>query len=149
VLSNVLRVPSEAREQNPRVDSGLVERLDVIRSSLDRARAGWGERGEITLETGLTFDGRRPIEARVRKRGRRYDIGDEASAVSAAGKPPGWLRVAERIVADVGLNVNRRGVVFVSAVEGRDIASLTLLVADTSLAVYTALLESEEGPTPQ
>jgi hypothetical protein len=77
----------------------------------------------------------------VRKRGHWYHISDEGTAVQAAGAPPGWLEVAERIVAEVGLNVNRRGVVFVSAVEGRDIDALKQLVADTSRDVYNALLE--------
>jgi hypothetical protein len=133
---------------DPLSESVLTDRLAAIRSSLDLARAGWGERGEIRLDSGLSFDGRRSVEVNVRKRGRRYDIGDEGSAVSAAGTPPGWLEPAERIVAEVGLNVNRRGVVFVSAVEGRDLASLLMRVAETSLAVYSALLERQDrSPT--
>jgi hypothetical protein len=52
-------------------------------------------------------------------------------------------------VAEVGLNVNRRGVVFVSAVEGRDIASLVMQVAETSRAVYSTLLDSQDSPRPR
>jgi hypothetical protein len=100
--------------------------------------------GELTLDSGLRFDGRQPIEVRVRKRGHRYDISDDGSAVRAAGMPPDWYRLADRVVEEVGLNVNRRGVVFVPAVEGRDIASLVARVAQTSLAVYSTLLDSEE-----
>jgi hypothetical protein len=114
----------------------------AIGSALDRARAEWGERGEITLPTGLTFDGQRAVEVNVRKRGHRYDIDDQGTAVSAAGRPPGWFRIAEDVVAGIGFNVNRRGVVFVSAVEGRDIAALALKTGEASLAVYSALLES-------
>jgi hypothetical protein len=119
---------------------------DLIRSSLARALGGEGEVAEATLETGLTYDGRQPVEVRVKKRGHRYDIGDEARAVSAAGAPRGWLAIAEQVVAEVGLNANRRGVVFVSAVEGRDIASLAMRVAETSLAVHSALLDSQDPP---
>jgi hypothetical protein len=137
-------VARHAPDCDPLSESVFTDRLAAVRSSLDGARAGWGESGEIRLDTGLSFDGRRSVEVNVRKRGRRYDIGDQGSAVSAAGTPPGWLEPAERIVAGVGLNVNRRGVVFVSAVEGRDIAALVMQVAETSLAVYSALLESQE-----
>ena len=127
---------------DPATESAADDRLTAIRSTLTRAREGWADRGEITIDTGLRFDGRRPVQGRLRKRGRRYDIGDLAGAVSAAGRPEGWLAIAERVVVQTGLNVNRRGVVFVSAVEGRDLASLALQVAETSLAVYSALLDS-------
>ena len=42
------------------------------------------------------------------------------------------------------LNVNRRGVVFVPAVAGRDIAGLVARVAEASPTLYDALLELEE-----
>ena len=112
--------------------------------ALENARADWGELGEATLDSGLSYGSRKPVEVRVRKRGHRYDISDQGGATAAAGKPAGWLGQAERVVAEVGLNVNRRGVVFVSAVEGRDIASLAMKVAETSLAVYSTLLESQD-----
>lgn len=136
-------------EGNQLSDSSLDDRLAAIRSSLERARESWGESGEITLDSGLSFDGRLPVEVSVRKRGRRYDIGDQGRAVSAAGTPRGWFELAERVVAEVGLNVNRRGVVFVPAVEGRDIASLVMRVAETSLAVSSELLESQNRPSPR
>jgi hypothetical protein len=82
-----------------------------------------------------------PVAVRVRKRGHRYAIDDEAGAVERAGRVAGWLPVAERAVAELALNVNRRGVVFVQAGEGRDIDALSERVADASLAVYAALLE--------
>ena len=137
---------SEAPRGNLLSESALVDRLAAIRSLLDRELASWGESGEITLDTGLSFDGRQRIEVNVKKRGRRYDIGDAGRAVSASGAPRGWLDIAERVVAELGLNVKRSGVVFVSAVEGRDIASLVMQVGETSLAVYSALLESQDPP---
>jgi hypothetical protein len=43
-----------------------------------------------------------------------------------------------------GFNVNRRGALFVPAVEGRDIAMLALRLAETAGTVYLALLELGE-----
>jgi hypothetical protein len=134
-------VASQTPHENLLSEAALVERLASIRSSLDRVRAEWGESGELTLDSGLSFDGREPIEVTVRKRGRRYDIGDEAGAVSAAGQPRGWFELAERLMAEVGLNVNRRGVVFVGTVYSEELDSLAVRVGDRSLAVYEALLE--------
>ncbi len=55
--------------------------------------------------------------------------------------PAGWLKQADQLVADEGLPVNRRGVVLVPTVEGRDIAMLALRLADTSCRLYLALVE--------
>ena len=41
------------------------------------------------------------------------------------------------------MNVNRRGVVLVGAVEGRDLAALALRVADASAAFYMAFLDHQ------
>ena len=51
------------------------------------------------------------------------------------------MPVAERVVEQFGLNVNRPGRVFVTAPEGRDLDRLVRQVAETSVAVYAALLE--------
>lgn len=110
-------------------------------SALAAARARWGDRGEIELDTSLAYAPGRPVRVRVRKRGRRYDLDDLGAAVASAGTPRGWLAVAERVVAEQSLNVNRRGRVFVSVVEGRDLDALVTKVAETSLAVHAALLE--------
>jgi len=47
------------------------------------------------------------------------------------------------VVAAEGFNVNRRGVIFVPAVEGRDIAALVRRLALTSRTAYLTLLELE------
>ena len=44
-------------------------------------------------------------------------------------------------MAELGLNVNRPGRVFVQVVEGRDLDRLVQQVAEASLAVYAQLLE--------
>ena len=109
--------------------------------ALAAARSGWGERGEATLDVGAQYVRGRPVRVRVRKRGHRYVIDDAGGAVEAAGCPPGARVVAERVAAAHDLNANREGVVFVPAVEGRDLAALAERVAATSLAVYDALLD--------
>jgi hypothetical protein len=113
-----------------------------VREQFDVARAAWGETGESVLDTGLTYGDGKPVRIRVRKRGHRYDIDDDGAAWSKAGASGRTaLEAAERVVAADGFNVNRRGVVFVPAVEGRDIARLAERLAECSLAVYAELLE--------
>jgi hypothetical protein len=98
--------------------------------------------GETILDTGLRYRDSEPVLIRVRRRGRRYDITDDGAAVSLAGRPGGWLERVERVVAAEGFNVNRRGVLFVPAVAGRDIMSLALRLADTSRSAYLDLLDA-------
>lgn len=97
---------------------------------------------ETTVDTGLTYRGHEPVLIRIRRRGHRYDIGDNGTAVTRSGKPVGWLAQVEDLVALEGFNVNRRGVLFVPAVEGRDIAALASRLAETSRTVYLTLLEA-------
>ncbi len=120
-----------------------LDREEALRARLAAARESWGERGEVRLETGLSYVEGEAVQVLVRKRGRRYDISDLGAAVELAGRPRGWLEVARRVAEEGWLNVNRRGVVFVPAVEGRDHADLALRVGETSLALYGALLELE------
>jgi len=120
-------------------------RLGAIRAGLDAARAGWGEFGGVVLAGGVDYVDGEPVEVRVRKRSRRYTIDDDGAAVARAGSPTGWLEVAERVVEEHWVNVNRRGVVFLPAVEGgADLASLALQIADTSAVVHAALLELDD-----
>jgi len=91
----------------------------------------------------LVYTDGSPVVVRVRRRGRRIDIDDDGAAVArarAAGTTSQWLEVAERVVGEYQLNVNRRGVVFVPAVEGRDIDALAARVARTSCALERELL---------
>jgi hypothetical protein len=67
------------------------------------------------------------------------------SEARALGAPSDWLRVAEKVVAQEGFNVNRRGVVFVTIVHGRrDLARIALRLADCSESVRAALLDDAE-----
>ena len=117
------------------------ERLRAMRAALEGARALAGPRGETFVETGLSYGDGQPILVFVRKRGRNVDIDDRGAAVQKAGRPRGWLDVARAVVDEDSLNVNRAGVVFVPAFEGRDLAALAQRIGDCSLAVYGALLE--------
>jgi hypothetical protein len=117
------------------------DRLDAVRAALDSIRKSWGQTAEATLDTGQLYVEGEPTRIFIRKRGRRYDLDDLGRAVELAGRRSGWLSVAERIVAEEGFNVNRAGVVFVPAVEGRDLALLALRLADTSHAVFAELLD--------
>jgi hypothetical protein len=96
-----------------------------------------------TVEMGLAYLPGEPVRVLVRRRGVRYELGDEGRAVKVAGRPRGWHALAERIVAEDGLNVARDGRVFVIVTEGRDMDALAARVAETSLRVCDALLDLE------
>ena len=121
-------------------------RLEAIRAEFERALASWGDTGSVTLDSGRRFPDGEPLLVRIRKREVRYDIDDDGIAVRKAGKPSGWRDVAERVVEEDGLNINRAGVVFVTGFERRrgDVPALAFRVAERSLAVYEALLDVAE-----
>jgi hypothetical protein len=99
---------------------------------------------ERTVEPGPLYVDGEPVRIRIRKRGHRYDIDDNGEAwrrAAASGREA--LAAAERVVAAEGFNVNRSGVVFVPAVEGRDIDGLATRLAGCSRAVHAALFELE------
>jgi hypothetical protein len=116
-----------------------------LAEGLAAAQAEWGERGEVMLDAGVDYVAGRPVRVHVRKRERRYVLDDDGAAVAGAGRPRGWLAAAERAVAEEGANINRRGVVFVPAVEGRNLVALAGVVAEASLAVYETLLELDDA----
>jgi ankyrin repeat protein len=149
-LDDYLEATRHLLSAGARVDPGMIElaagEVAVVleeASPLSAARAVWGERGEIELDTGLEYARDLPVRIHVRKRGIRYELDDLGGAFAAAGEPEDWMPVAERVVAAVGLNVNRPGRVFVQVVEGRDLDRLVRQVAEASLAVYVALLDVE------
>ena len=72
------------------------------------------------------------------------DIDDQGRAVELAGRPPGWLPVARRVVAAEAMNVTRTGRVFVRVNGRRDVEDLSRRLAECSLAVYEALLDELE-----
>jgi hypothetical protein len=105
----------------------------------------WGEYGERVVETGPVYPDGDPVAILVRKRGWRYELNDCGDAIEKAltlGASRPWLEVAERLVVEEGFNVNRRGVLFVEVVEGRDLAKLVVRLGDCAYAVHAALLET-------
>lgn len=100
---------------------------------------------ELTLETGLNYAEEQPVRVELRKRGRRFELGDQGLAAELAGRPRGWRERAREVV-ELGydLNVSRSGAVFVPAVEGGiDLSWLAGRVAAASLALYDVLLDLE------
>jgi hypothetical protein len=94
------------------------------------------------LVDGPEYEDGEPVRIRIRQRGHRYDLDDHGTAWrKAQASGIAALHAAERVVDHEGFNVNRRGIVFVQAVEGRDIDSLATRLASTSRAVYERLLE--------
>ena len=122
---------------------GVDDHVAEIRARLDAQLAALAGDGELQIASGLVYATSRPVLIRIRRRGRRYDLSDDGTAVSLAGKPPGWLDSVQRAVAVEAFNVNRRGVIFVPVVEGRDIAALVSRLALTSRTAYLTLLELE------
>jgi hypothetical protein len=100
---------------------------------------------ERTVQPGLLYGDGEPVRVRIRRRGHRYDIDDDGQAwrkARASGRAA--LARAEQVVTDEGFNVTRSGVVFVPAVEGRDIDGLAARLADCSRYLHAALLELDE-----
>jgi ankyrin repeat protein len=123
-----------------RVTEGMIETAaDELSVVLEEA----GARTGILRVTELSYMPGRPVRVSVRRRGHRYDIDDMGTAVALAGHPSGWREVGERAVQVLGWNINRAGVVFMHAVEGRDIDALVQRTAEASAAVLEALLEIE------
>jgi hypothetical protein len=114
--------------------------VTAIRAQLDGLRATGDD--TVVLETGLEYSAGRAVRIHVRKRGGRYDVTDGAAAVDLAGRRDDWLEVAEDTVAALGMNVNRRGVVFVTGFPQRDLVDLAMRLAECSRVVYVALLEA-------
>jgi hypothetical protein len=106
------------------------------------------ERGEVVIDTDLTYDGIAPVRVRVTKREGRYEVSDDGGAVAAAGVERGWLAFGERIsVGEYCVNVSRKGVVSLPASDRRGnewLSKLPGLVAEGSCALYEALLELDE-----
>jgi hypothetical protein len=102
------------------------------------------DRGEVVVESELSYGDGEPVRILVRKRLYRYLLSDLGRAVEKAGKPSGWREVAEH--AAQPMNVDGQGRVFVPA-HPRGLAALEELVerlADASRAVHEAVLALEE-----
>jgi hypothetical protein len=106
----------------------------------------WVEGKDVPVPTDLRYGPDQTVNVVVRKRGWRFDVSDAGRAVELAGEPNDWQEVAERVVDEYSINVNRRGVVFVQSNEQR-LESLIARVAGCSVALYQELLDRELGST--
>jgi hypothetical protein len=104
------------------------------------------EHGEVTVASGLTFDGITPVIVRVSRRDGRYKVTDDGRAVSAAGVASRRVAYPDRLALDeYSVNVSKLGVVWLPAVTPSDewLATICGLVARGSATLYQRLLELE------
>ena len=123
--------------------------LAALRAQLDAADLARREHAEVWLDSGLAYADGAPVRISLRKRGFRYDLSDTGAALRKAGVERLSRRereAAERAAATEGMNVSGLGAVFVSSVEGRDLADLAFRLADASRAVHEALVELPDEP---
>src|SRR5262245_48040892 len=113
----------------------------AIRAELDRLRMVDHD-DDVTIETGLCYVAGHPVRIHLRKRDGRYDFTDSGAAVGLAGRRGEWFSVAADVVGEMGMNVNRRGVVYVTGFPRRDLVDLSMRLAECSRQVYLALLEA-------
>ena len=55
---------------------------------------------ERVVETGRRYREGEPVRVLVRRRHHTYLVSDDGEAVLLAGRPQGWLEVAERVVRE-------------------------------------------------
>jgi hypothetical protein len=103
-------------------------------------------RGEVQIDSELTYDGITPVLLRVTKRDGRFKVTDEGGAVSGAGVAGRLVAYPERIaLGEYSVNVSRKGIVWLPAVSPSDawLETICSLVARGSVALYERLLELE------
>ena len=105
------------------------------------------QRGEVVLDTGLTYDDIRPVTVRVTKREGRWNLTDDGGAVAAAGTDGQGLKLPGSIeLGHYSVNVSRRGEVSLPGFTRSSdewLNKLLELVAEGSIALHAALLELE------
>jgi hypothetical protein len=105
------------------------------------------DHGELTVESGLTYDGTTPVLVRISKRDGRYRVTDDGRGVSAAGGAGWHVSYPEHLAfGEYSVNVSRQGVVWLPAVTPSDewLATISALVARGSVGLYEQLLELDE-----
>ena len=118
-----------------------------IGEAFEAASATWGDRGEIVLDSGLTYGGDAPVLVHASKREGRYRFSDEGGAIERAGRPGGWEEAARRLETEYVVNVSRKGVVWLPAAERRHrnwLVALAERIAEASAAFYGELLELDD-----
>ncbi len=99
-------------------------------------------RTEEAVTTGLAYRPGEPVRVTVTHRAQRTSVSDEGAAVQRAGKPTGWLALAERLERDRDVNITRQGVVWLPVVAAGPVEqAIVQRIAEASLALYQDLLE--------
>jgi hypothetical protein len=127
-------------------------------SGYDATPAGWAEhhgqreaqlllatyeaRAEETITTGFSYGPGEPVTVTVTHRAQRTAASDKGAAAERAGKPVGWLAIAEQLERDLNVNITRQGVVWLPVVAaGPGERAIVARIAEASLALYQKLLE--------
>jgi len=96
----------------------------------------------------LTYDGITPVRVYVRRREQRLEVTDAGGAVAAARVSTKNLALPDQIrFGQYSVNVSRKGVVSLPGTVSQPrewLAKLQELVAEGSLALYEALLETAD-----
>ena len=142
-IDGYLAVACALLEAGARVSEGMI---DVAADELSVQLQEAGERSGILRVTSLSYTPGHPVRIRVRRREHRYYVDDMGTAVAIAGRAPGWRAAGERAVKALDWNINREGVVFMQAAEGRDIDAVVQRTAEASVAVLESLLELAADP---
>jgi len=124
--------------------ASATDALEEVRAELGDPRE-WDGGAARVVWSDLHYADGEPVAVHIRKRGRRYEIDDQGAGVAKARwfGANDWETVASEVVAAHDLNMNRRGAVFVPAVDGGpDLAWLAFKVARCSYAVHAELLEA-------
>jgi hypothetical protein len=132
---------ARARERFGLSDAQHVVARELGHRSWPELKHSLDEVEERVVAGGRVYREGEPVRVRVRRRRNLHLLTDDGAAVRLAGEPPGWREVAGAVVDDAALNLSRGGAVFVSTVYPGYVAEFVERVADTSLAVYEAVLD--------
>jgi hypothetical protein len=83
-----------------------------------------------------------PVTITVTHRAQRTSVSDKGAAIRRAGKPAGWLAIAEQLERDLDVNITRQGLVWLPVVAaGPGEQAVVERIAKASLTHYQELLD--------
>ena len=108
-------------------------------------QASTPDRIDTLRDTGYEFRPGDPVCVRVVHRDRRTLVTDDGAAIARAGSPRGWQAVADRLGAELNVNISRQGVVSLPVVRvGPPEAEVVRRIGAAARAFYQDLLELAE-----
>src|SRR5690242_18611812 len=123
---------------------GTVAHTWGVATTVELSSLAGQDRAEVTLATGLTYDGITPVRLSVSKRGRRYGVTDCGGAIATVGGTGERVALPDRIlIGDYDANVSRHGIVCLSAVAPTPawLETICDIVGRGSVALYEGLLD--------